>query len=170
MKKEKPHGEYVRKVQEETQRYSQDLLAENGRLRVRVAGLEAEVARLQDLEGRLEAAEEEQQRSSAGYREIERQNANLANLYVASYRLHGTLDRGEVLLAIQEIVINLIGCEEMAIFELEEGDFALRLAASFGLDEARYRRVPLGSGAIGRAAASGLPFLASEDAGARSAD
>jgi len=30
MKKEKPHGQYVRRVQEETQRYSQDLLAELG--------------------------------------------------------------------------------------------------------------------------------------------
>jgi GAF domain-containing protein len=122
----------------------------------------------QDLERRLQVAEQEQQRSAEGYGEVERQNANLANLYVASYRLHSTLDRPEVLLAIEEIVINLIGCEEMGIFELEEEGAFLRLVGSFGIDPAKYQRIPMGSGIIGRSAASGQLFISSDEAAERS--
>ena len=52
--------------------------------------------------------------------EIEQQSSNLANLYVASYRLHGSVERSEVLQVIQEIIINLIGSEELGIYELDE--------------------------------------------------
>ena len=38
------------------------------------------------------------------FNEIEKQNSDLANLYVASYQLHGTVHRDEVLQAVKEIV------------------------------------------------------------------
>jgi putative methionine-R-sulfoxide reductase with GAF domain len=108
-----------------------------------------------ELEARLQAAQDESRRFSNEYVEVERQNSNLANLYVASYRLHGTLDRAELLLAIQEIVANLVGSEEMGLFEIDEEAGELALAAHLGIDPERFRRIPLGAGIIGRVARRG---------------
>jgi nitrate/nitrite-specific signal transduction histidine kinase len=75
----------------------------------------------------------ENQRFSEQYQYIEEQSANLANLYVASYQLHTSVNRSTVLNTIQEIVINLIGSEQLAVYE-RFGEDAFRLTASFGLD------------------------------------
>ncbi|HSN68010.1 MAG TPA: GAF domain-containing protein [Thermoanaerobaculia bacterium] len=88
--------------------------------------------RREELERRLQSMEEESRERLRSYVDLEQQNTNLANLYVASYRLHSTFDRAEVLAAIQEIIINLVGSEELAIFEVN-GNGAPHLAASFGL-------------------------------------
>ena len=162
--KDEPGGHYVRKVQGETLRYSQELLAENERLRLRVADLEASVAGLEatqnELQRRLQAVQADTKRYADSYGDIERQNTELANLYVAGYRLHGTLDRAEVMLAIQEILANLVGCEEAAVFELDDSGTVLRLVGSFGMDAQPLREVPLGAGIIGASAASGVMFVA----------
>jgi transcriptional regulator with GAF, ATPase, and Fis domain len=177
-------GSYVFKVREDTRRYVQDLLGENEKLRRLVASLESDKSRLisekmvlqekllglreeldriyheqSDLRRQLAEVEAANQHSSRQYFEVEQQNNNLANLYVASYQLHSTLDRGEVLAAIQEIVINLIGSEELAIYELGADGTALRLVGSFGIDPVAYATVPLGSGIIGRTAVSGEIYL-----------
>ncbi|HVQ30208.1 MAG TPA: GAF domain-containing protein [Vicinamibacteria bacterium] len=217
-KDEKDHGQYVRKVKDEAQRYSHELLSENERLRRSVAVLEADLARNEakttacealaqanaelravvaeleaekvrlsqelhdarealsrqhndqlDLEGRLRLAEEDNQRFAKGYGEVERQSENLANLYVASYSLHGTLDRKEVVRAIQEILANLVGCEEMAIFELDPEARVLRLTGSFGIEPDAYREIALGSGLIGASVATGQVLVAGPDTAGRSA-
>ena len=103
----------------------EDMVLELDRLREAVALLETEKHRAQqlvlssceELDGHrreravLERQVAEIEKESRVFREqfelVEAQNSNLANLYVASYRLHGTLDRKEVLAAIQEIVANL---------------------------------------------------------------
>lgn len=172
------HGRYVRKVREDTQRYAQDLLAENERLRAAVASLESEKRRLQELvlrvqedlahqmreqarlRGALRQIEGESRMFSERYAEVETENSNLANLYVASYRLHGTVDRREVIATIQEIIANLIGSEESAIFELNPDGSSLSLVASLGIDPEHYRTVPVGSGAIGRAVLTGETYVA----------
>ena len=64
--------------------------------------------------------------------ELEQQHAHLTCLYVACSRLHASPDREDVLAAIHEIVINLIGCEELAVFE-KHGE-QLSLISSFGID------------------------------------
>lgn len=176
-------GSYVFKVREDTRRYVQDLLGENEKLRRLAASLESEKGRLisekmalqekllslreeldriyheqSDLRRQLAEVEAANQHSSRQYFEVEQQNNNLANLYVASYQLHSTLDRGEVLAAIKEIVINLIGSEELAIYELGSDGTVLRLVGSFGIDPVEYATVPLQSGTmgiIGRTAVSG---------------
>ena len=182
-------GSYVFKVREDTRRYVQDLLAENEKLRRLTASLESDKSRLlsekmtlqekllalreeldriyheqSDLRRQLAEVEAANQKYSYQYLEVEHQNNNLANLYVASYQLHSTLDRGEVLAAIQEIVINLIGCEELAIYEMDAGGTALRLAGSFGIDPAVYATVPVGSGIIGKTALSGEIYLPGKSA------
>ena len=177
-------GSYVFRVREDTRRYVQDLLNENDRLRRLVAALESDKGRLlsekmtlqekvlslreeldriyheqTDLRRQLADVEASAQRYSHQYIEVESQNNNLANLYVASFQLHSTLDRNEVVSAIKEIVINLIGSEELAIYEMTPEGTALRLVGWFGIDPAIYGTVPVGSGIIGRTVANGEIWL-----------
>jgi GAF domain-containing protein len=175
------HGAYVRKVREETQRYAQDVLADNEKLRVLVASMESEKLRLQDqvlsaqqelaryqqeqdrLREQLRQIEDESRRFSARYADVEEENSNLANLYVASYRLHGTVERREVLTVIQEVVANLIGSEEMAVYELNPEGSALSLVGSFGIEPERHRTVPAGAGLIGGTVLSGETYVGDGD-------
>lgn len=170
-----PH--YVRKVQEDTRRYIQTLLSENETLRTLLAKFESEKLRLEEqfltlqqqldshrreqlrLQRQLAEIEADNQRFAKGYADIEQHNSNLANLYVASYRLHATLDREEVLGIVQEIIVNLVGSEEIGIFELEEERSVLRLVASYGIEETRYARIPVGSGTIGCVVETGKPYF-----------
>jgi hypothetical protein len=112
----------------DTEAYVQGLQAENERLRMLVESLKAE---------------------------SEAQVSNLASLYVAVTSVHGALDRPAVLSSVQEIVTNLIGSEEMAIFEIDASNQRLTLLASMGIDPGAYQEIYLGEGAIGRAAATG---------------
>ena len=118
-----------------TEEYVQGLLAENERLRLLVEGLKAE---------------------------SEAQVANLASLYVAVTSVHGALDRPSVLSSVQEIVTNLIGSEEMAIFETDAARGRLTLLASMGIEPGRYQDIALGEGAIGRTAATGERLIRQE--------
>ncbi|MGH9825082.1 MAG: GAF domain-containing protein [Blastocatellia bacterium] len=181
MSDENARGGYVNKVRDDTRRYIQELLAENQRLQLVVSSLEDEKVHIAEhlekqvellkseiehrkveeakLKQDLNHTKEERLRFLEQFEQVEEQNSNLANLYVASYRLHGTMDRQQVLDVIQEIVINLIGSEEMGIFEMAENGSTLDLIASFGIDTDRYRTVNVGDGPIGRAALSGQMLL-----------
>src|SRR5258706_1814981 len=203
------HGAYVRKVQEGTQSFAEDVLVEIERLQLGVppveaeregeaeragdghvvlqsnealrplaASVEAEMNRLHEqaislraenerhqkeqarLQVQLDSTRAESQRYSTRYTEIEQQSSNLANLYVASYRLHGTLDRQEVIDTIKEIIANLVGSEEAGLFELDPRTRAVGLEAAFGFEPAACPPVPLGSGLIGRAAKTGEIYVA----------
>jgi hypothetical protein len=156
----------------------QQALSANEALRALAASLEAEMNRLheqvvalraanerheseqQRLKSQLDRTREESQSYSSRYAEIETQNSNLANLYVASYRLHGTLDRKEVIDTLQEIIANLIGSEEAGLYELNAAKQTLELVASFGLAPDGRRSLPLASGRVGQAARSGEIFVA----------
>jgi len=87
------------------------------------------------------------------------QNGDLLSLYVASARLHDVAARHEVLLAIHEIVINLIGSEEVGVLELSRDGRSLTLVSSMGIEASRYARIAVGEGIIGRVAATGVPYL-----------
>ena len=182
MREEEKKGEmYVHKVNEETKRFTHDLLTENEKLRGLVTSFQSEKLRLEEqlrilrqefslfqkeedqLKIQLAEIEEENRRFSKEYVEVEKQNSNLANLYVASYRLHGTLDRKEILATIQEIIANLIGSEEMAIFELDSKKRELSLLASMGIDPARYQTRQITAGLIGRAARTREVYLTGQN-------
>jgi len=111
-----------------SEEYVQGLLAENERLRSQVDGVKAEA---------------------------EAKVTNLACLYVAVTSVHGAIDRPTVLSSVQEIVTNLIGSEEMAIFETDAANGRLTLLASTGIEPGPYQEISIGDGAIGRAAATG---------------
>ena len=141
---------FIEKAANDTREVVQSLLDENQRLSRRVTDLVTEL-------------EEQGRRFSERYVEVEEQNTKLANLYVASYQLNGTLDRDRVIAAIQEIIINLVGCEQLAVWELDQVLGALVLTSSFGIDAGRWASIPLGSGLVGSVASTGQPFIAGEN-------
>jgi hypothetical protein len=182
MEKDQGHETtYIQKVQGETQRFIQTLMTDNERLRALIATLGSENLRMKEdlsqvqqaleshekekerLQKELASVAAENRRFSEQYVEVDRQNSNLANLYVAGYRLHGTLNRDEVLAVILEIIINMIGSEELGVFEVEPEGKGLTLLASFGIDEALYQSLSFDSGIIGEVASGGNPYFANKE-------
>ena len=92
-------------------------------------------------------------------REIERENNNLANLYVASYQLHSTLDLREVTQIILEILLNFVGARTFAIMLLDEQAGVLRPLASEGIPRERVPSVRSGEGIIGAVVPTGRVLL-----------
>jgi hypothetical protein len=167
--------------------FTRELLAENERLRSRVAAFEEQqlaasdeiaweklpselLTRIQSLEGekddaleRLHQMQEENEHFAGRFLEVEEENNYLANLYVASFQLHSTLDLSEVLQIIVEIVINLIGGEVFAIYVLDERSGRLSAVASEGRGVADFQDFALGQGALGEAVATGRIVCAEEE-------
>jgi GAF domain len=155
---------FIDKIAQDTRDYVQSLLDEVQRLSRSVAELQVELSTREQMElllkERLAAIEAESRQFAARYVEVEQQNSNLANLYVASYQLHGTLDRQRIVEAIKEIVINLIGSEELVVWE-RDGNL-LRCVGSFGVNESEWDGVRLGEGIIGLCAETGERFVAGQ--------
>lgn len=131
-------------------------------------GLARATAQRDELNDRLVRLEEEMGRLSDDYVLVQEQSSELAQLYVALERLHGGLSRAEALQALQEIIINLVGSEEFAIFE--RVDDRLSLLHHFGVDPVPLRELALGDGVIGRTAQRGKIFLAGRDGPVDAAD
>jgi GAF domain-containing protein len=177
VKDQRRPASYVQRVRQDTRRYIDQLLSENEKLSAALASAENEQERVQrelsDLQAALQAernaAEElrrrfsdiasERERFHHEYLTVEEQNNNLANLYVATYSLHGTLDHQELLSIIQEIVSNLIGSEEIAIFEKTNGAAVPELVASWGVDTEGLHDLMLDSGIIGQVIRTGDVYI-----------
>ncbi len=150
MKTDTRPGNYIDKVREETTSYVKRLIVEIEGLTRNANRLAMENERLlselrftrdelmsreekeRQLQAKLNEIRSESETYLAQFSELEQHNTNLANLYVATYQLHGTLDRTTVLEAIQEIVVNLIGSEDFGILERDLESSELTLAASVG--------------------------------------
>ena len=100
-------------------------------LRLRIQELEKE---RDDLRNRYRELEEMNRSFTDRCQEIELQHNQLANLYVASYQLHTTLNFAEVVSTLKEILINLVGAEAFALFWVGERQGHLRTEASEGTD------------------------------------
>lgn len=94
---------------------------------------------------------------------IEREHAIVSQVHVATRLLHRTLDRRQVVTAILEVCINLVGSEQVALFERDDDPQRLNLIASFGVDETAYATVSIEHGAIGDAARGGIIQLATPE-------
>jgi len=112
----------------------------------------------QDLLQHYRRIEEENKDFQHRYHEIESVNNNLANLYVASYQLHSTLDLNEVLYIITEIIINLIGAQTFSIMLLNDKKGCLEAVKTEGLSFEEMPALKKGEGVIGQVAASGEIF------------
>ncbi|HEY5954945.1 MAG TPA: hypothetical protein VIV60_00280, partial [Polyangiaceae bacterium] len=115
----------------------------------------AEAAKLHYRLGRLEAqlaeAVGENRGFSEQYHSIERLHGNLMNLYVTGYRLHASLDRQEVISAITETLINLVGSEDFGVYEADASGTHMELVAWFGVEPGRVHSITLGEGELGAA-------------------
>ncbi len=87
--------------------------------------------------------------------QVEDVNNNLTNLYIASSRLHSTLDREETLEIIKEVVINFVGAEKFAVFLFDKTTQQLHFETGEGFEESdTFPDITLGDGVIGEAAAT----------------
>jgi putative methionine-R-sulfoxide reductase with GAF domain len=167
--------------------FTEELMSENERLRLRIVQLEKDkmdlsgtlmreverlrfensqlAQKLEFLESRFQQVNNENKDFAQRYVEVEEQNESLANLYVASYRLHSTLDPVEVVQCISEILMNMIGSEEFGLFVVDDETNELVLAGYEGDVAARIARgrIAFGEGLEGMVAHTGEAFF-TEDA------
>jgi hypothetical protein len=88
--------------------------------------------------------------------QIERNHFLLMRLNAANARLSQSLEHGDAFEAIAEIVANLIGCEEVAMFDYCAGKQTFSLAWSSGVEEAAMEPFLCGAGIFGRAVEQGV--------------
>jgi hypothetical protein len=90
-----------------------------------------EKARLyhQQVQDLLEAQTE----SESKVLELEELNSSMMSMYVSSFQLHATLDLGEVVRVIEEILVNFIGARSYAVLLTDE-DGSFRVGAENGLE------------------------------------
>jgi len=83
--------------------------------------------------------------------QIERNHFLLERLNASSVRLVQSLEAGDAFEAVAEIVANLIGSEELAIFHYCPATSGFSLEWSSGVDAETLQRMASGAGMIGRA-------------------
>jgi nitrate/nitrite-specific signal transduction histidine kinase len=169
--------------------FTEELMSENERLRYRVVQLEAErinpsellvneverlriensqmSQKLEFLEGKFQQVEAENKDFAQRYVEVEEQNESLANLYVASHRLHSTLDSAEVVECIKEILLNMIGSEDFGLYVIDDETGDLVRAGYEGDTAATpdHQRLALGEGLEGVVAVGGEPYFGGDPVG-----
>ncbi|MFI5302118.1 MAG: GAF domain-containing protein, partial [Polyangiales bacterium] len=167
---------------------TEELLAEDEKLRQRLRDLEADNTRLRsqlasdqairelltkieglereknDLLSRFRDAKETGDTFARRFADIEAENAKLASLYVASYQLHSTLDLPSVLRRLKELLAQFVGAAAYAIYLVDESRDELVPIASEGVVLRSLSRVRRGDGVIGEAFASGCAQWTEDDA------
>jgi hypothetical protein len=88
--------------------------------------------------------------------QIERNHFLLMRLNAASARLVQSLEHGEVFEAVGEIIGNLIGSEEVAVFDYCPADQSFSLAWSWGIEASALQPFLCGAGMFGRAVQQGM--------------
>lgn len=82
--------------------------------------LERHQAELVRARRELVGAQEANRGLSERYVAIEEEKSNLAKLYVAASFIHASLDRAQVIEALHEVLVNLLGSEDFAVYERGE--------------------------------------------------
>jgi len=93
---------------------------------------------------------------------VEQQVTDLASLYVAVNSLHAATEPSGVLAALREIVANLVGSEEFALFDSDARNGHIRLVAASGVAAFRFEAIEIGSGIIGTVAETGRSYVRRE--------
>ncbi len=176
------------------QEFTEELLQENERLRFQIASMQEELGVVRrhserdplvaNLMSQIRALEDDRQRLLDHYRQVEEQNRdytnryveieeahnNLANLYVSSYQLHSTLTFSEVVQIVCEILLNLIGAEEFALYVLDEDTQELFPLVSEGRALKDFPEMKLGEGKVGRAVEDREQYVANAGSTASAQD
>ena len=133
----------------------EDLSNRLAEAKARIQSLEASGSAPGEGAERAERLEAELAELKRRHHELEEQNNNLANLYVASYQLHSTLDFKEVVAIVMEIVINLIGAEVFCIMLIDGKTDELAIISAEGMERQPTTRIKVGDGLIGTVAKTG---------------
>src|SRR5882757_5486912 len=88
--------------------------------------------------------------------QIERNHFLLMRLNAANARLIQSLEQGDVFEAIAEIIANLLGSEEIAVFDYHSGEQSFSLAWTSGVEAAAMQPFLCGAGMFGRAVEQGV--------------
>lgn len=171
---------------QEARSLTADLMVENGRLKTALADAKEDESRvktalqtvsrspgvkallrarrtlekqLDSLALRHERVSHENEEFMRRYYEVEDLNNRLANLYIASFRLHSSLQGDVVLKTAVEIVVNLVGAEDFAIYLADARTNTLRMIASEGVLGTPLSAISLESGRIGEAARTRTIFV-----------
>ena len=114
-------------------------------------------AQVVELEHRLRQLESENRSLNELCSQLQEQNEAISNLYVAKHRLHASLDAAEVMRIVRDIMVELVGGKEFAIYLLDPRQKVLRRVTGSGVLK-HPETVALGDGHLGRVAAAGRPF------------
>lgn len=162
--------------------FLREVVSENERLRYQVAALEEELRnarypspteslkeelqlwkkKYEDLLKHLEEVRTKNEGIMERFIAIEEENNSLANLYIASYQLHTTLNFQEVLQIIVEIIINLVGAQQFSIYLLNPSERVLEPAIGEGIKREELPRIPLEGGLVGKTVLSGELYINEE--------
>ncbi|HLK37292.1 MAG TPA: GAF domain-containing protein [Polyangiaceae bacterium] len=115
--------------------------------------------KLDEANRRMAALEAAHARCDGQIRELYERNTNLVQLAVASRLLATSIERDDVLSTIEDVVVNMIGSEELAIFDADDGGRSFRIARVRGIDEDS-PRLPLARRALVAAVRGGRTFVA----------
>ncbi|MEE8525123.1 MAG: GAF domain-containing protein [Thermoanaerobaculia bacterium] len=139
------------------------LAEQAGRLETKLSSLrqlsDRDLRAYDDLERQLSFMEGENRRISEKFMETGFLNTHLTSLYAATQCLNESVAHQDVLEVIQEIVVNLIGSRELAIYELDPETSALELTYCRGIEPDVLGTVTLGEGVLGRVAADGDAYI-----------
>ena len=165
--------------------FTEELLAENEKLRFRLAQLEQErvamtkqvlgpesfrelLDKMRSLEDekhllvkKFEEVESKNQDYVRRHREIEEEFDRLTNLYVASYQLHSSVQMEEVVRISFEILINLVGVQQLVLYITDREE--LIPVQCEGMERADLSEIPLGHGLIGQVAQSPELFVSEKE-------
>lgn len=170
---------FVQKLTASAQKHAEELFEQNERLKSLVASLEQKHNRISEelsslreerdalraergkLKSVLDEALAQNRRDIERSAMVEQQCTSLANLYVATFKLHGSLERADVLAAISEIVVNLVGCEHFGVFERFGPD--LKLIGEFPAYPCPVKELPAQTGFVADIFKASGPWIAGRD-------
>jgi hypothetical protein len=157
-----PEGGGEERVRPAGVRYSLRELTDQLGTELHAARTELSECRLEAerLQARLEALEQEHRQACERHSALEREVAELWSQCVVMERVHGAIEHHEVLAAVQDVVINVIGSEELALYEPSPDGRWLRPVQCFGVESRDLGPVAVGSGPVGRAAADRVAWIA----------
>jgi GAF domain-containing protein len=113
-----------------------------------VEALSEEVRRLREL---LEVAESAIVTLRDRHEDAEEGKAHLARLAVASAQLHDSCEEAECLHNLQDVLLNLVGTEQIGVWSLSADGRTLELRASQGIKTEPWQQVHVSAGPLGRA-------------------
>jgi regulator of replication initiation timing len=170
---------FVQKLTASAQKHAEELFEQNERLKSLVASLEEKQTQISEelsslreerdalrserskLKHVLDEALAQNRRDIERSAMVEQQCTSLANLYVATFKLHGSLERSDVLAAISEIVVNLVGCENFGVFERSGSE--LKLIGEFPTHPSPVRELPASQGFVVDIFNGNGPWVAGRD-------